>query len=382
MTNLPYLNQLILEIDLTLQQKVWSDSQRSATDYSSWQTYLNQLTLDTFIGYVREEQSETVTKKPRLDNIGELVNGTAIEVGDAKLVLIPSEADDLEELRVPQEWVDIPQWRADYYVAIQIDVDDNCLRLWGYTTHQQLKNRGHYDVSDRSYSLDSTDMIDDINALWVARELCPDEVTKTTIPALKEITPQQANNLIQRLGNTNNLLPRLSIPFTMWAALITNDTWRNNLIAKRRGKTKISVLEWLKAEASNVSNIMSEIGWRQVEFQVMAEGARGETATATPDKALAKKLAIAGNDYDLKLIPLDTDTYGFELRSRLIGGMIPAGFTLRLLSETGEGFPGNEDIATTAVESLYLEVALEPGEGLIWEIEPIPDDYQGQVLYF
>ena len=382
MTNLPYLNQLVLEISPSIQQKAWENSQPTATDYSRWQTYLNQLTLDTFINYAREEQSETVAKKPALQNIGELVNGTAIEIGDARVVLIPSETDDLEELRVPQEWVDIPQWVADYYLAIQIDVDDNCLRLWGYTTHRQLKNRGHYDTSDRSYSLNNTEIIDDISALWVARELCPDEVTKTTIPSLEEINPQQAHNLIQRLGDRKNLLPRLSIPFAMWAALLTNNTWRNDLIAKRRGQTKISVLEWLKAEASNISHIMSEMGWRQVEFQTIAVGARGETATATPNKALAKTLAIAGNNYELKLIPLDTDTYGFELRSLVLGGMIPAGFTLRLLTETGEEFPGNEDTATTAVESLYLEVALDPGEGLIWEIEPIPDNYQAQVLYF
>ena len=62
--------------------------------------------------------------------------------------------------------------------------------------------------------------------------------------------------------------------------------------------------------------------------------------------------------------------------------MIPQGFTLRLLTENGKEFLGNEDIAITAVESLYLEVALDPGEGLIWEIEPTPEDYRSQVLYF
>jgi hypothetical protein len=382
MNNLLNPNQLTLEIPTAKIAQAWDDSKKAATSYTRWQTYLNQLALDTFIEYAQEEQIETVKKCQNLQNIGELINGTAITIGDAKIVLIASEAEDLEEIRVPQEWIDIPQLVADYYVAIQVNVDDNYIRVWGYTTHQQLKTIGNYHFSDRSYTLDGTDIIDDLNALWVARELCPHEVTRVAIAPIAEITAQQANNLIQRLGDKENLLPRLAIPLAMWAALLENDTWRNELIAQRRGKVKISVLKWLKAEASNLIAEMGEIGWRQVEFQPSTVGARGDTATATPHTALAKRVTIANQSYELKLIPVAADTWGFELRSLLLGGMIPAGFTLRLLTETGEEFAGNEDTATTVVESLYLEVALDEGEGLIWEIEPTPDDYQAQVLYF
>jgi hypothetical protein len=297
--------------------------------------------------------------------------------------LIPSEAEDLEELKVPQEWIDIPQLVADYYVAVQVNVDDGYLRIWGYTTHQKLKTVGDYNFSDRFYIIDGTDIINDLNALWVARELCPNEVTKVEVAPIAEITAQQANNLIQRLADKENLLPRLAIPFPMWAALLENDTWRNELVAQRRGiQVKISVLNWLKAEAANLITEMREIGWRQVEFQPSTLGAKGNTATVKPHTALAKQLTIANQNYELKIIPVDADTWGFELRNLALGGMIPVGFTLRLLTENGEEFAGNEDTATTAVESLYLEVALDAGEGLIWEIEPTPDNYQAQVLYF
>lgn len=392
MTSLLNPNQLILEIPATKIQKTWDNSLKAATSFSRWQTYLNQLALDTFIEYAREEQAETVEKCQNSNNINELVNGTAITIGDAKIILIPSEAEDLEELRVPQEWIDIPQLVADYYVAVQVNVDDRYVRVWGYTTHQKLKTAGNYNFSapqsgslrDRSYTLDGTDLIEDINALWVARELCPDEITKAEVAPIAEITAQQAANLIQRLADKENLIPRLAIPFAMWAALLENDTWRNDLIAQRRGKVrvKISVLNWLKAEAANLAAEMGELGWRQVEFQPSTVGARGNTATATPNTALAKQLTIANQNYELKLIPLEADAWGFELRSLALGGMIPAGFTLRLLTETGEEFEGNEDTANTVVESLYLEVALDSGEGLIWEIEPTPDNYQAEVLYF
>jgi hypothetical protein len=382
MNNLLNPNQINLEIPIATMQTAWDESQKAATAYSRWQTYLNRLALDTFIEYAREEQVETVKKCQNLQNINELLNGTAIKIGDAKMVLIASEAEDLEELRIPQEWVDLPQLVADYYLAVQVNVDDNYLRVWGYTTHQQIKTIGHYNFSDRCYTLDGIDITDDLNALWVARELCPHEATRVEVAPIAEIESQQANNLIQRLGDKENLLPRLAIPFTLWAALLENDTWRNELIAQRRGKVKISVLKWLKAEATNLMAEMGEIGWRQVEFQPSTVGAKGDTATATSHTALAKQLTIANQSYELKIIPVAADTWGFELRSLVLGGMIPAGFTLRLLSETGLEFVGNEDTANSAVESLYLEVALDTGEGLIWEIEPTPEDYQAEVLYF
>jgi Protein of unknown function (DUF1822) len=375
-------NQIILEIPTATMQKAWDQSQKAANAYSRWQTYLNRLALDTFIEYAREEQAETVKKCQKLQDVSELFDGTAIEIGEAKMVLIASEAEDLEELRIPQEWVDIPQLVADYYVAVQVNVDDGYLRVWGYTTHQQIKTVGDYNFSDRSYTFDGTDIIDDINALWVARELCPHETTRVEVAPIAEIESQQATNLVQRLGDKENLLPRLTISFTLWAALLENDTWRNELIAQRRGKVKISVLKWLKAEAANLMAEMGEIGWRQVEFQPSTVGAKGDTATATPHTALAKQLTIANQSYELKIIPVAADTWGFELRSLVLGGMIPTGFTLRLLTETGLEFVGNEDTANTTVESLYLEVALDTGEGLIWEIEPTPDDYQAEVLYF
>ncbi|MEH1940390.1 MAG: hypothetical protein V7L01_09265 [Nostoc sp.] len=36
----------------------------------------------------------------------------------------------------------------------------------------------------------------------------------------------------------------------------------------------------------------------------------------------------------------------------------------------------------TAVEQLYVEVALLPKEGIIWEIEPLPENYDRELLKF
>lgn len=375
-------NQLVTELPPTVQEKAWTTSQNAATPQSRWQIYLNQLALEVLIPIIREEQEESVKlwlNGRNLAHISELVNGTAIMVGESKLVLIPSEAEDLEELRVPQEWLDIPEWAGDYYLGVQVNLDSGFVRIWGYTTHQQLKTNATYDHRDRSYTMDSIDLIEDLNALWVARELCPEEVTKVALAAIAEIPTTQAENLIQRLANPENLCPRLEISFPMWASLIQNAAWRNNLVEKRRGIVRVSVLSWFKAEASN---LISELGWRQIDFKPNMIGARGVKEAVVSQLAFAKQLTIAGQPYELKIIPLESDNWGFELRSIALGAMIPTGFTLRLITAERESFPGNEAIAKTPVEMLYLQVALDKGESLIWEIEPTPDDYQAEVLKF
>ena len=380
--------QLFLELDQATLNNAWLHSQKASTPNSRWQTYLNHLCLMVFSSWMEEEQNQLAKVASPQTNCWELVNGTVMKVGDAKLLLVPSEASDLTEMRVPQEWVDIPDWVADYYLAIQVNLDDGYLRVWGYGTHQQLKTKGTYNSSDRSYSLTEDDLINDINALWVARELCPAEVTQVVVQPLPTISVAQAENLIQRLGDSDLISPRLAIPFTLWASLIQNNAWCTNIVKQRQGlPIRGSVLQWLQ---TGVANLTQELGWREVEFQPSILGAKGvaapdrEQTIPTSKVALAKQIMIAESSYELKILPLNIEEgiWGFELRSLILGGNIPAGFSLKLLTEELASFEGNEDIATTAVEKLYLEVALESGEGLVWIVEPTPDNYQPEILCF
>lgn len=372
---------LVLELNRSTVERAWSD-RGSANAFSQWQSYLNQLVVNAFLPWLREELA---VEFPRVDRSEwELVNGTAITIEDATLLLIPSEAEDLSELRVPQEWIDIPEWRADYYLAAQVNVDAGYVRIWSYTTHQKLKNSGNLDRRDRTYSLSDDELITDINVLWVARELCPDEVTQAAVEPVAELTPTQAESLIERLGSQTHLLPRLAVPFVIWAGLIQNPTWCRRLAAARRNTPiKTPVLQWLR---QGIDRLTDEFSWRQIEMSPSTTGARGVAttdATAIPLAGLAKKLAIAGRPYELRILPLaETDSWRFELCCLTPGCMIPEGFKLRLLTEDLEGFEGNEDIATEPVEKLCLEVDLEPGEALVWQIEPIPDNDRPEVLQF
>ena len=382
---------LVLELTQAAMDRAWSKTKsqtnNSANAASRWQSYLNQVVLDAFLPWLQTEEdaaAKVAFTQTEQASIWEVVNGTAIAIQDAKLVLIPTEAEDLSELRVPQEWVDIPQWSADYYLAVQVNVDAGYVRIWGYATHQQLKSTGDFSYSDRTYTLADDDLITDLNALWVARELCPDEVTQAALEPIAELTPAQADNLIERLASQSQLLPRLAVPFTTWAALIQNPRDCSRLAAARRGTpTRMPVMRWLQ---QGVANLSAEFGWRQIEMAPSTIGARGAVtseATAVPAFGLAKKLTIANQPYELKILPLEeAGSWRFELSCLTAGCMIPAGFKLRLLTEDLRTFDGSEDVATEPAEHLCLELDLGPGESLIWQIEPTPDSYQPEILQF
>ncbi len=365
------------------QSKYWQQSSAFSTTNRRWTAYLNRLSLNAFLPWLRTEYAPDATLSPNLaalPSIWEVVNGTAISFGGTRLVLIPSEASDLSELRVPQEWVDIPSWTADYYLAVQVDIESRCIRIWGYTTHAQLKNTASYDANDRAYCLDGFDLISNLSILWMARQLCPEETIRTETAPLPELSLAQTENLLQRLGNPTLISPRTAIPFAIWGALLEHGGWRQRLYEQRQGRQQQwSVAQWLQ---TGVSDFAQKFGWGSIDTPNLA-GARG-SAPLTALPSLVRKITISGQEYELRVQPKDhteNNIWRFELRA-IRGQMIPTGVKFKLLTEDLQPFDGNQVQARTPVDKLSLEVACKPREGLVWETEPTADDYQIEILYF
>ncbi|MDZ7964182.1 MAG: DUF1822 family protein [Nostoc sp. DedSLP03] len=344
--------------------------------------WINQKCLQAFLPWFKEEIAPSAKVYPNsavLPSFWEVVNGTAITFDRDRLVLIPTLAMDDDELRVPQEWVDIPEWVADYYIAVQVNPDDGWIKIFGYTTHQILKKKGVYDAGDRTYSLESEDLIPDINVLWVTRQLNRLEALRTEIAPLDPIAKTQAENLLERLGDHNVKFPRLAVPFSLWGALLAHSGWRKKLYELRQGLViQRSIPQWLQ---TGVANLAQQWGWEKREFVVVPAGMR----SAEPVLGLSRQIIVAEQTYELRIFPKSASedyVWRFELRSTTLDGQIPAGFKLRLLTEDLQAFENNQDTATTAVDMLYLEVILELGEGLVWEIEPTPEDYDREILRF
>ncbi|MFB2833241.1 DUF1822 family protein [Floridanema evergladense] len=135
--------QIWLEFSAQQQNQAWENSQSFSSPSSRWNAYLNQICLITVLPWLQEEyapKAKVWLNNAALPSFWEVVNGTAIVLDDTRFVLIPSEAIDQSELRVPQEWVDIPSWVADYYLAVQVNPDDRCVVIWpGFLTNAEKK---------------------------------------------------------------------------------------------------------------------------------------------------------------------------------------------------------------------------------------------------
>ncbi|ACB51407.1 unknown [Crocosphaera subtropica ATCC 51142] len=331
-------NQLWLELSETNLSQAWQQSHICSSATTRWRAYLNRLSLTCFLSYVQEEWSYRMTSWPEdpLTNLWELVEGSTLILGNKRIVLLPTEAMDEDELRVPQEWIDIPEWVADYYLAAQVNLDEQWLNIWGYTTHQKLKEIGHYNSSDRTYSLEKPFLFQDINAFWVSQELALEEVTQGEILPLTPLSSVQAENLIERLGNAELKEPRLAVPFTLWGSLLANSSWRQQLSQHRQGNTQPNVLVNLSSWFDN----LFESSWQAPETLNLAFSSRRNT-TANTQTIQRANLITLGREQVILLVELTPEEDGriaisLQLFPPSNRRYLPEMIQLTLLSETGE----------------------------------------------
>ncbi|MGC9523947.1 MAG: DUF1822 family protein [Limnospira sp.] len=340
-----------LEIPPAVQTASWQQSQSAPTNRDRWNSYLNRISLDVILPWLQQEYApEAIPCSGTTANstIWELVGGSAILVGNLKLILIPTETIDTDEFRVPQEWADIPEWVGDYYLAVRVDPDEGYVNIWGYATHRQLKTRGSYDGGDRTYALDGDDVVRDLAVLWVSREFCPRAERRVAVAALPVVPTPQAENLLRRLGNPDLTVPRLEVPFPLWGSLLADETWRDGLFRCRRGRTEVNLSRWF--------DNWFETGWQAVETVFPTSGNLGfafrrsanlrdpQTGRVPRDEPIRRvKLIQVGEDQRTValLVELSPESDGrVGMRIQLLPGPemshLPAKIRLSLISETGE----------------------------------------------
>jgi Protein of unknown function (DUF1822) len=297
-------------------------------------------------------------------------DGAVLRCGDRRIVVLATTAIDRDELRVPQEWVDLPDWCADYYLAAQVDVDAGLVTLWSYASHGQLK-AGEYDSFDRSYSLTADHLFGEVALLAMVRETTRTELAPISLP-----TAIQAQQLIDRLATET--WPRQVIPTAQWLGLISHGGWRQQLLARQAGQQLNSITDWWQRSRSSIdSAIDSLVNWTPSTLAPI--GVR-----STPQDVLTRELIIADRAFQLSILPIDSDSqstaWRFVLRAEL--GLIPIGYKLILLTEDLQAFEHNDDEAIEVCSELMVEVEVEPGEGLVWEISPECEGYDREILRF
>ncbi|AFZ42273.1 protein of unknown function DUF1822 [Halothece sp. PCC 7418] len=232
-------------------------------------SFLNQISSQKIQQWLEEELGKKLSPRlsfPEKDlpSIWEFVNGTSITIGNQRLVIIPTEGTDLEALEVPQEWVDIAGWEADYYLAVQVETEANWLRVWGYTTYQQLKARGYYNAISKTYEIERQDLIEEINVMLFAQEWnCRESSPQISPP---EVSEEKVQSLIQKHGKQPGYSLRMLMPFPEWAYFLSHGVWRKQIYQHRlRGVTETSPLQQVWQKTGSWLADQSKQGWHSVE---------------------------------------------------------------------------------------------------------------------
>ena len=329
-----YPEQLLLEFTRQEREQTWQEIQnRNYLNVTAgWQMYLNYLCLHTLVNYFHQEQdfnfSPQVWKESELPNFWQILTGTAIELNQQRLIIIPQEEKSCSELRVPREWVDIPGWAGNYYLGIEMNLEQCWMRVWGYTTYEQLRTKGQYDAVDKTYSLPAEELNEELTALWTMVEfdwdcqlqlapLALGEYTnsqKTLEPFLTSLSVDEVTALLAKLNRGDRGWLRLNLPFEEWRALITDDRWRHKIYQQHKlmknsqlPTSTINLSQWLEGTFT--------LGWQSLTEFIYS--ATGVTAYAFRSFSESIPSAVEG----VKLLDL-----GMQLGNRsvaLLIGMTP-----------------------------------------------------------
>ncbi|MEM7792933.1 MAG: DUF1822 family protein [Cyanobacteria bacterium P01_C01_bin.118] len=312
----------------------WQRSVSIADHAVRWRIYLHQIGLAAIMPWFQEEFDWSVLPFPHAApfDIWHVVDGLALQLGQNRIVIMLSEAIDAAQIDVPQEWVDLPDWHADYYIAAYVDVDQQRLALWGYTTYAQLKNQGTYSPNTRTYSLSDLDLVQDFSAFWVAQQIEHRPVSQP--PPLPELSASQLDRLMQRLTDVPE--PRLALSFNEWGVLLSNDHWRQRLYQQRQTPKLANIEDWLEQ--------IFEDGWQSLDALLPQTPALRFRSTASGAAVLTcgKKIFLNTAPDDL-LLMFSVDIEADKRRNIRIQlypsgeSLLPNDVVLALeLSETGE----------------------------------------------
>ena len=110
-----------------------------------WQVYLQGLTLLSFEEWLRKREPEISLDKehssvlqPKYANAIDAVCN--LRIGEFKLCLIPTISFTDEEITIPRSVVDLPEFKAHFYVVIGIEEELEVAAIRGFLRHDQLVN--------------------------------------------------------------------------------------------------------------------------------------------------------------------------------------------------------------------------------------------------
>ncbi|MGL5196042.1 MAG: DUF1822 family protein, partial [Chroococcales cyanobacterium] len=310
-------DELYFNLSVEMQAQAWQQSRCHSNPIARNQAYLGYLCLQGFIQWVSQRfEGDFHEARPYvndLESLWEFIEGVPIALGKNKLVLIPSQTLNPDDLIVPQEWMDIPELRADFYVAVQVNLDDEDEDCWmavrGVVTNLELEKRATYTRNRRLYTLSPEDWHEDLSFLWETLGIYYAKPVSPLAP-MSYTTVKEAVRALSPAALRSPRL-RLQLPFAQWGGLMANETWRKELYQQRVKPPALT--QWFQTQGSAIATELIAIGW-QVYHEVFGGSQFARTFRRAPvePKAIVsrvKQLEL-GEEAIALVIDLMEDTEG------------------------------------------------------------------------
>jgi Protein of unknown function (DUF1822) len=244
---------------------------------------LNRIAIEQISNYLVDMGLVVKTAFPTEDSylslVSKVVDGFVILVSGVKVAFIPSQNIDLAGFEIHQEWIDLDNWAADYYVPFQIvgvgeasacaeaSRNENCeynyLHLWGFISHQSIQQKADLDRTLRSYEIDSADLIT-LDTLWVSCELVGKGIAseRGKVPHLAPLSTSAAAATIDRLQQHQSVFsPRLLLSFEEWGAIMNTPEYLHRYAHPVPAITKIA--NWFHSQVTTIDRVAQ--GWLTIE---------------------------------------------------------------------------------------------------------------------
>jgi len=249
-----YSEHLCLEISDSDLELARPNPKNYSNDTGLNYAFFNLLCLNVFLHWCEENLGleappSVFPNREVLPMLWEFFTGSGINLYGKRLVLIPTHTFDMEDFAVPQEWVDIPNLAADYYLPVQVDIENRSVHFWGFVSRRTLKAKADYDSIYRLYYVEGDWVIPNLEMLEGASNLCDE---KGQVAPLATLSNQEAENLIAELSKRSPYSPRLQKKFQKWGALLNEKSWLQQLYETRTVGFNLS--KWLDG--------IVEAGWQ------------------------------------------------------------------------------------------------------------------------
>jgi hypothetical protein len=251
MTNLSFIDTSIDEIKIQLTDKIktetWQQTNKLSNEISCFRGYLNLLVRETFLSWLNLMLDSNFIDNVSLEDnlsIWEFTNGNATNIDSSRIVLIPVETQDKTEFSIPEEWLKIPSWVGSYYIPVEINLEENYLTFWGYTSYEDVLNYGNLDSLNHCVDFPFEYLETDLNLICLEYEYGWDSIPQISpLPVLSTIEKQ---SLIREIKNYSS--PRLLVNFEQWLSLISDNVIRHQLFSSRQG---VNLSVWLNSQFSS-----------------------------------------------------------------------------------------------------------------------------------